>query len=77
MDDISDVVYVTEMNSYKLQYMNKAAKLGVGLAEDDTSYIDKHCYKVLQVTYGKISSFLWAYPYAGTAKTVMNSEAIH
>ncbi len=31
LDDISDVVYVTEMNSYKLQYMNKAAKLGVGL----------------------------------------------
>ena len=28
--------------------MNKAAKLGVGLDEDDTSYIDKHCYKVLQ-----------------------------
>lgn len=48
LDDISDVVYVTEMNSYKLQYMNKAAKLGVGLGEDDTSYIDKHCYKVLQ-----------------------------
>ena len=31
----------------------------------------------MDVTYGGISSFLWAYPYAGTAKTVMNSEAIH
>lgn len=31
----------------------------------------------MDVTYSKISSFLWAYPYAGTAKTVMNSEAIH
>lgn len=31
----------------------------------------------MDVTYGGISSFLWAYPYAGIAKTVMNSEAIH
>ena len=31
----------------------------------------------MDITYGKISSFLWAYPYAGTTKTVMNSEAIH
>ena len=48
LDDISDVVYLTDINTYELKFMNKAAKRNLGIDEDDSSYMNQKCYKILQ-----------------------------
>ncbi len=49
LDDISDVVYLTDINTYELKFMNKAAKRNLGIDEDDSSYMNK---KMLQNSSG-------------------------
>lgn len=48
MDDLSDVVYISDIQTNELYYMNKAAKICIGLDENDSSYVGKKCYEMLQ-----------------------------
>lgn len=47
LEDSDSILYVSRMEDYRLLYMNKQAKLEIGLDEDDTSYEGKFCYQLL------------------------------
>lgn len=48
MDESDSVVYVADMNTFELQYMNAQTKKLMGLPSDDQTYIGQKCYKLLQ-----------------------------
>ncbi len=48
MDDLADVVYISDFQTYEIYYMNKAAKISLGIEENDSSYIGRKCYEVIQ-----------------------------
>lgn len=45
-DELEDVVYIADLNTYDLYYLNRAAKRTQGIAECDDSYIEKKCYQL-------------------------------
>ncbi|MBE5793720.1 MAG: sensor domain-containing diguanylate cyclase [Clostridiales bacterium] len=47
LEDNDSILYVSRMEDYQLQYMNRQARLEAGLNEDDTSYEGQLCYKLL------------------------------
>lgn len=55
LDEIDDIVYVADMNTFEMYYLNRAAKRSLGIAENDESYKGKHCYEVTQNLPGKCS----------------------
>ena len=47
LEDSDSILYVTRMDNNQLLYINKQAKLELGLPEDDTSYEGQLCYRFL------------------------------
>lgn len=47
LEDSDSILYVTRMDNNQLLYINKQAKLNIGLPEDDTSYEGQLCHKLL------------------------------
>jgi diguanylate cyclase (GGDEF)-like protein/PAS domain S-box-containing protein len=48
LDDINNIIYVCDMSTYELYYMNKAAKQALGYDSKDNSYIGCKCYEMIQ-----------------------------
>ncbi len=47
LDNIDNVVYVSDINNYNLLYLNRSGKEAVGVYNDE-DYLNKKCYKILQ-----------------------------
>lgn len=48
LEEIDDIAYVADVNTFEMIYMNRAAKRSLGIAENDESYRGKRCYEVTQ-----------------------------
>lgn len=47
LDDIRHPIYISDLNTDELYYMNKASKAGVGVPEDENNFHGRKCYEVL------------------------------
>lgn len=48
LDEFDGIVYISDLETYKLQYMNRAGCRLFGLTKEDIQSGDKNCYEVLQ-----------------------------
>lgn len=47
LDEMNFILYVADIDTYELKYLNSYIKKFLGYKEDDDSYIGKKCYEVL------------------------------
>lgn len=47
MDDIEHPIYISDINTYELYFLNRAAKTGIGLSETDEAWKGRKCYEVI------------------------------